>query len=455
MLGLALCGPAAAFTAPSQPQPPTLRPALLPTRFGDPAFWSTFDQCLEYLERWGGRQLPDWLVHSAIFSYPSRRPLYDAAGDPRLDSEGNQACVPVVQSGRVFFPPHWRLRSGRNLPLVLYLHGTMLEKSHVPSQYGGHEWMLGAAAALYYGFAVAMPDQPGMGGDGESYHTFCHAKSLAYSTVDALPAIAALAGTDPYLVRHGYGWDGRLYLVGYSEGAYTALATVKELDTHPDRQLAPFTLLGSACMAGPFDLSGTFRNRIIDPRRPYAHSFYLPYVVRAYASIYGDALPPAQVFAPALLENREDGNILQWTDGCLDGLEVDSLIGRRLGVPGDAVLLRDILDPGWVARDLEDPGYATSMIHKILLENDLHSGWRPLRPILFVQSPDDQDVPIQNTRLTMAELGEEIREAGGDPASLLAFLPIGAPSDHIDHVSGALVAVPAAFNWIYSGMPME
>ena len=44
---------------------------------------------------------------------------------------------------------------------------------------------------------------------------------------------------------------------------------------------------------------------------------------------------------------------------------------------------------------------------------------------------------------------------GGDPASLLAFLPLGREADRISHVEGALLAIPAAFNWIYYGMPMK
>jgi pimeloyl-ACP methyl ester carboxylesterase len=362
----------------------------------------------------------------------------------------------VQESGRVFFPPSLRLLGrSRRLPLVLYTHATMLEKIQVPSEYGGHEWILGAAAALYYGFAVAMPDQPGMGGDSQAYHPFCHGKSLAYATLDALPALERLVREDPYLSQRNYGWDGRLYLMGYSEGAYTALASVKELEAHPEAYRGPFTLQGSACMAGPFDLSGTTRKDIINPVRPYRHCFYLPYVIMAYQGIYGDLLDPRQAFAPALLEEREDGNLVQWVDGCLDGLAVDALIGRRLGVPGDAVVLRSILNPDWVARELDDPAYATSGVRKLLLENDLWGGWRPTRPILFCQSEGDHDVSIQNTLTTMAGLGAEIRKAGADPARLLAFLPIGAASDHITHVQGALVAIPAAFNWIYSGMPVN
>jgi len=454
-LVLALAGPAPALPT-SWPKPPDLAEPALATRFGDPATWATFAECLAYLERWAGRDLPDWLVHSALISYPSRRPLYDAAGDPLLDDSGRQRSVPMEQTGRVFFPPTWRLpRASRGLPLVLYAHATMLQKSQAPSEYGGHEWLFGAAAALYYGFAVAMPDLPGMGGDAQAYHPFCHAKSLAYAILDGLPAVARLTSSDPYLTQRGYHWDGRLYFMGYSEGAYAALAAVKEMETRPEDYRGRFILSGSACMAGPFDLSGTTRATIIDPVRPYAHCFYLPFVIMAYRGIYGDLLDPRAAFAPALLEHREDGDLLRWVGGCTDGLRVDGLIGRRLGVPGDAVVLRSILNPAWVTRELDDPAYATSVIHKLLRENDLCGGWRPTQPILFAQSPDDPDVPIRNTRQAMAGLGAEIRKAGADPDRLLAFLPLGAEGDHISHVEAALVAIPAAFNWIYSGTPVD
>jgi hypothetical protein len=454
-LAMALALSAFAPPAPAQPRPPAIGQATLATRLGDPAAWSTFQQCVAFLERWAGRETPDWVVHSAIVSYTSRKPVYDASGDPLLDAAGQQVCVQVPESGRVFFPPSWRLPRNPRLPLVLYTHATMLAKTDVASEFGGHEWVLAAAAAVYYGFAVAMPDQPGMGGDSQAYHTFCHAKSLAYAALDGLTATEQLTGTDPYLAQRGYGWDGRLYVMGYSEGGFTALATVKELEQHPEAYGSRFKLMGSACMAGPFDLSGTTRGEIIDPVKPFAHSFYLPYVIMAYQSIYGGVMDPQEVFAPVLLEDREDGNVVQWVDGFLDGLAVDALLGARLGVPGDAVVLRSILNPDWLARELDDPAYATSRVRKLLLENDLCGGWRPRHPILFCQSPADKDVLLQNTLTTMAGLSAEIRKAGDDPDQFLAFLPIGKPTDQITHLEGALVAIPAAFNWIYSGMPVH
>ena len=458
-LGLAWFLALAGLAGPAPAGPSLLalqqRPPALLTRAGDPASWTSFEECLELVERWAGRRIPDWLVHSATISYQARRPRYDPAGDPVLDAAGKPVCDLVPESGRVFFPPSWRLRGRPRLPLVLYTHATMLNKLDAPSTFGGHEWMLGAAAAAYYGFAVAMPDQPGMGGDAQAYHPFLHARSLAYSTLDSIPAVERLFTEDSYLARRNYGWDGRLYVMGYSEGGYAALATVKELATHPEDYAGRISLTGAACMAGPFDLSGTTRGVIIEPEHPFSHAFYLPYVLMAYQAVYGNLVDPLAAFAPVLLEQRDDGNILQWTDGSRSGLAVDDLIAGRLAMPADAVVLRQVLNPAWLASQLDDPAYATSTIRKLLVENDLCRGWRPSLPILFSQSAADRDVPIQNTVTTLEALGGEIRKAGGDPASLLAFLPLGREADRISHVQGALLAIPAAFNWIYYGMPMR
>jgi hypothetical protein len=238
--------------------------------------------------------------------------------------------------------------------------------------------------------------------------------------------------------------------MGYSEGGYTTLATVKEMETHAGDYATALT--GSACMAGPFDLSGAMRATFIDPAVLYPRSYYLPYFVLGYHGVYGPRLDPLAVFAPILLETGADGNILAWADGTQDGLEVDAEMGKRLGMAPDAICLRSMFNPPWLARELDDPGYATSGTHALLAENDLWDGWAPTKPILFRHSPDDVNVPYANTLVTLDHLGQEIRQRGGDPA-ILVSLPIGQAGDHISHTEGALIAIPSAFPWFYFGMP--
>jgi hypothetical protein len=451
-LGLAL--PTRAADGPP-PIPAPIPGSLVPSPLGNLVPITRFNDCLEFVEKGVGPSLPDWVSHSVLLTYESRKPRYDGEGNPLLQEDGEQACSPRTLTGRVFFPPAWRIRGRRSLPLVVYNHATMLRKASVPSAFGGHEWALGAAGALWYGYAVVMPDYPGMGGDAADYHAFCHAKSLAYSTIDCIPAARELFSTDPYLQRNGFRWDGRVFLMGYSEGGYATMAAVRELERRPEhyqRELG-FSLEGSACMAGPFDISGLTRADIINPVRPYAQSFFLGYVARAYNTIYGDLLPPQEAFASRLLQTREDGDILQWTNGEMDGLEVNERIGKRMGTPSDKVVLRDMLDPQWVIRELDDPNYRDSRLHKVMAENDLHHGWAPSKPILFCHSPHDQEIPYQNTINTISYLGAEMVRAGRNPKRLLVLRPLGDRGELVTHMEAAALAIPEAFDWFYRGMP--
>ena len=449
----ALLGAALALV-PARATPPPEPRAFLEAGPGPSAF-TTVATCVEALEQWAGPELPDWLVHSAAFTYPARRPRFDAAGAPVLAEDGQPACEQVAQSGRIFYPPTWRVPFGRDLPLVVYAHFTSLQKDAVPSQFGGHEWLFGAAAALYYGLAVAMPDLPGMGMDRRHYHPFCHGQSLAYSTLDGVPAMRAMFGQDPYLVAGGYGWDGRVFVLGYSEGAYTALAAARDFARNEARYLARgIDLTGAVCMAGPYDLSGLARDGVVWPSAGHAFDFLMPYLLVAWNRIYGPRVDLRAAFAPALLEPREDGTILDWTDGSMDAFAMGDRIARRLGLPRDKVTFRDLLDPAWTARELDDPGFATGSLRPLMEANDLHRGWTPNRPILFCHSPADVDVPFQQSVAAVGWLGTELLKAGREPGSLLRLMPIEAGRPGPGHLAAIAYALPMGFRWIYDGMPM-
>lgn len=432
----------------SLPLPARDAPAFLPASFRQPLSLADFITCLEWVEERAGPELPAWVVRSRAFGYPSRRPLYDAQGRPVLDGRGEPATVPTRQSGRLFLPPAWRVEAGARVPLVIYCHGTSLLKDAVASEFGGHEWMLGAAAAAYYGFAVAMPDGPGMGADGTAYHPFCHGRSLAYAAVDAIPALRAALQGDPASLGGGLVWDGGVYLMGYSEGGYAALAAAREMETHKGAYggEGDFILKGSACMAGPFDISGTIRHHILDEDRGFGHPFFLPYVVCGYHSIYGEIMDPLRVLSEKLLWSSEDGSVLRWVNGNLDGLVADQLIARRLGTDAASLHGTELLSPAWTARNLADPAWPGSPIRAILEENDVHKGWTPTRPILFCQSPDDEDVPEGNTLAALDALGAALRREGRDPSSLLSYRPLPRGTTHLQ---GALETIPIALDWIW------
>ncbi len=415
-----------------------------------PRVLGCFLDCLNAMEGWVGREIPDWVVHSQPLSYTARKPRYDPMGKPLLDSRGEYLCDPVRLSGRVFFPPAWRVRSLRPLPLVVFTHGTGLRKDAVASNFSGHEWVFGAAAAVYYGFAVVMPDLPGMGGDSGAYHPYCHRRSLAYAVVDALPAVRRMLREDRYLLDNPYRWDDRLFLMGYSEGGYASLAAARELESRPERYRAEsgFTLAGTACMGAPYDLSGTMRRAFLAEDEPCPHSFFLPLLVLGYHGVYGRLIDPQEIFEPVLLERRKDGDVLQWADGGMEGLHVDVALARRLGAAAGQVVLRSLFRPAWAAGVLDAPDFPATPLGEILRENDLLDGWAPTRPILFGHSPDDRDVPIQNAHHAMAACAEAIRREGRDPAGLLELKLLGAPGKGVSHAAACAPGIVLAFRWI-------
>jgi hypothetical protein len=427
---------------------PGARAVLEPTDF----LGHSFQYYLQILEQWVGREVPEAIVHSTPMAYTCRRPVYDGDGRAVLDARGRPLTTLAAQTGRLFLPAR---ASRRDLPLVVFVHATTVQRRNVASNFQGAEWIMGAAAAAFYGIAVAMPDLPGLGGDTTAYHPFCHATSVAYAVVDAVPAAVRLFDADEHARDQGFRWNGRLHLLGYSSGGFGALAAAREIEAHPKEYRAShgFTLAGTAAMGAPFDLSGAMRELLLDPVRLYPLPYFVPHMILGFHSVYGRAVDPAEILAPVLLEPREDGNILEWVGGLMDAMEARERIGRRLGAPAGAVNLRSLLNPVWVERQLAEPGYRTGVLRRLLEENDVSKGWTPTKPILLVDFPNDDCVPNANNLAAYANLSGAIDRAGGDPRDLLVLRHLCVPDLGITHITGALVAIPTAFQWFDAGMP--
>jgi len=200
-------------------------------------------------------------------------------------------------------------------------------------------------------------------------------------------------------------------------------------------------------MAAPYDLSGTMRGVFLAEDEPCPHSFFLPLLVLGYHGVYGQLIDPQEIFDPALLERRKDGDVLQWADGSIEGLHVDAALARRLGVKAGQVVLRSLFRPAWAAGVLDAPDFPATPLGRILRENDLLDGWAPTRPILFAHGPDDGDVPIQNAHRAMAALAGSIRKEGRDPG-LLELKLLGTPGKGVSHPAACVPGIALAFGWI-------
>lgn len=266
-------------------------------------------------------------------------------------------------------------------PLVSYQHGTVVSRTAVASV-GGlavEEATVGVLFAAT-GAVTAMPDYLGLG-LSPGLHPYVHAASLASAVVDMLRAARHVAEQEALPL------DGRVFLIGYSEGGYATVAAQRVLEQDLTGE---FTLTASAPMAGNYDMSGVMADLMLRPE-PYNAPFFLPYTLFAYDRVYDLFERPSDVFVPPF-----DSLLPGLFDGAHTGAEIDALL------PAVPV---SILDSAYVAAFRADDNHP---LRVALRENDLYD-WAPRTPTRLYHCREDDLVPFENT--TVAEAAYKARGA--------------------------------------------
>lgn len=323
--------------------------------------------------------------------------------------------VPQRVSARFIVPEAKRRTGPRSIPLVALQHPTQLLRTKAPSQV---RWWrdntltvpLGYLLA-FMGYAVVMPDMPGMGVNGDA-QAFC-LRSAAHSIRDAVEAVTSdpsLWPTEPLPVR----WDGRLFLMGYSAGAHASLVTAEALQDEGVR------VDGVALLGAPLSLSGVMRSVMLRDDEPpdavYPHPFYMPLLVKSYDAYYGNRRPPVTAFdffaalrpvSPDAEAGAAAGDgavspaeLLAMLDGTRSGREVSQFIHSHEGYRGPRSLLAAPLLQALEEADPRHPAMAA------LRENDApRRGFRPAMPLLFAHHVLDDAVPYANVERALEALG--------------------------------------------------
>jgi hypothetical protein len=363
---------------------------------------------------------------------PSRKVQYSST-----DAQG----AARTYSGRVFLPNRKPTDPPMEVPLVIYQHATETRRNAVPYNNKGDETMLGALAAETCGFAVAMPDGDGMGADPSGkMHAYCFSKTSAACVIDMIRAVLGDLKGKKIFDDVNYIWDGEIYIVGYSEGGYISMASVKDLTTNPANK--DLKLTGAAAMGGPFDLAQATRALLTDGSTPYDRPYIPSYFVMAWKDLFGKLMDDA--INPELLKKDASGDVTRWLNGELGGDDITPLIQARLtGNKDKLVSARAILNEKWVKDNIENPG---SALNKQLEANTLVGNWKPTAPVLLMHDPYDQTVNFSGSQAMF----DAWTRQGAKPIGIVK-MAIGTKGT--GHVGGAIVAIPSAFVWIGAGMP--
>lgn len=311
----------------------------------------------------------------------------------------------TTASGGLAVPRARRNESVERAPLVGYSHGTVLHKEGVPSR-GGGETAIGLLLATD-GYLVAMPDFLGLG-DSPGFHPYTHAKSEATAVVDMLRASREVAQVEKVDL------NGKVFLVGYSQGGHATLATTREIETY---HASEFNLKGSAPMSGPYDVSGVQEQYLL-AFTPYPTPGYLPYILYSYNTVYDIIPDPVTILKPPY-DSIVPPNMNQITTmGQLN--QLCNPVPRRM-----------ILDSVMNAYE-NDPVHPLKVA---LRDNDLYLGWVPQSPVRMFYCKGDDQVSYENAIVAY----NEFQNAGAPFVSVVRMDDDANLSDHNECAPNSLL----------------
>jgi hypothetical protein len=282
----------------------------------------------------------------------------------------------ILASGFVFVP------RGYNKPMaeVVYHHGTRVEKGRKKNLGGVDFLCLGLAVD---GFLVLQPDYIGLG-HGDKFHLYQQYKSLGQATVDMIYAVRQLKDTLNIKI------NDQLFLTGYSEGGYAAVAANKYIqERYPDIKVT-----ATSGNSGAYDMAGVQSEVMF---KKYSQPHYLPFLLLGLNEVYR-IVPDIK----SIYNSPYDTLIPTMFEGKHSYKEINAMLPE---IPKD--MLRDT----FVDLFLHDPNF---ILHKALNDNSL-CNWKPENPVQLCYCESDEQVSYKNSIVAR----EGMKKLGGKNITLV------------------------------------
>jgi hypothetical protein len=274
----------------------------------------------------------------------------------------------IVASGLVVLP-----ETPADVGMLSFQHGTIVLDSDAPSRLSASDSELllyGAIASS--GFIGVVPDYVGFGASAEILHPYYVEEYTASAIIDMLFAATELASEE------NVGFNGRLFLAGYSEGGYATMAAHKALEQDP-REM--FELVASFAGAGAYDVSG-MQSYLFD-LVTYDDPYYLAYVASAYLSVYEIS---------GTLNDFFNAPYAGAIPGLFDGMHSGSQINAALTTDMSLLLTPGVREGFEINPEFVDWRQAFQ-------QNSL-TDWAPEISLFLYHGTSDTTIPIENSQDT-------------------------------------------------------
>jgi dienelactone hydrolase len=360
--------------------------------------------------------------------------------------------LPHTMTGLLILP---RAVSGArpSVPILMYQHGTESFRPYSPSQYLLHiespadypEVMVAAAIAAS-GYAVAMTDYEGLG-DNTNPQPYVNGAALAGQVIDMLRASRdkIVAASSPC------SWNKQLFLMGYSEGGYVTMTTIRELQL---RNAAEFTVTAAAALSGPHDLSGTMRTLMLSGT-PSKAPYFLPFLLTGYNYSYGNIFS-----ADSTLGSPFNSTLPPLFTGGTTSDNISEKMGMSFSPNVTLIVPKSVLSPTFTDLLTTDtaPGSAYSFLRQNDSFRDPQNGsaiWRPMVPVLMVHHQSDELVPYGNSQVAFDAFSSAggKRHGGTGPGVELVRETVSLSFDTSDptktvHLGAAFPELSNGWNWL-------
>ncbi len=259
---------------------------------GTSANTSTAEGTLAYNPPFRVASLSAAALAAQLNASPAGQQLVALAGAPRCGVDFHLieyttvggAGEPTNASAALMIPTGGGTCSGA-LPLVEYAHGTATTSSYNiadPTATTNEAWgesVLIAAMFAAHGMIVVAPNYVGYDTQNVqtlAYHPYLNAAQQASDMMDALGAARTALASGLGGATDG----GKLFLTGYSQGGYVAMAA------HRAMQAAGMTVTAEAALSGPFSTEA-FGDAVITGNIDLGATVFLPLIINSYQNSYG------------------------------------------------------------------------------------------------------------------------------------------------------------------------
>lgn len=317
-------------------------------------------------------------------------------------------------SAAIFVPSGSGTSCGNSRPVLLYAHGTSLQKSYDMADIAGNtEARLAAAVFAAQGFVVVAPNYAGYAGSSLGYHAYLDRVQQGADMVDALRA--ARSSFTALGVRD----SGKLLVSGYSQGGYVALAAQRAMQEAGN---AEFTVTAAAGLSGPYALA-RFGDELFGGAPRNGATVIVPMIVNAgqhasaalyanpaeiyeapYAAAIADLVPGTLGTGELVSQGKLPASALFAADSMPQTAGYTQYFGAGNLIRSDyrAAYLADLAaHPCDTSATAPLSCTPAQPLRKWLVRNDLRS-YQPAAPTLLCAGHDDPVVPYFNTSTAAA-----------------------------------------------------